>query len=255
LSLRQSHLASKLDIVKTFIAPPPPPDLRKAALYLDFDGTLVDIAARPEAVIVPDGLMPLLKALHTATGGALAIVSGRGVDVLEAFLPGFPGEMIGSHGGERRGHDTPPPPNLGRLQSELAVFAAAEGLHFEPKSHGGAVHYRDRPEAESKVLDFACALARRSPGYALQRAKMAVELRPAGASKDAALTLLAVEAPFAGRIPYYLGDDTTDEPAIAWATAQGGTGIKIGEGETASKHHLDSPAAVLAWLSAALEAG
>ncbi|MGO4851918.1 trehalose-phosphatase [Phaeovulum sp. W22_SRMD_FR3] len=239
--------------MKTFIAPPPPPDLRRAALYLDFDGTLVDIAARPEAVIVPDGLMPLLTAVHKATGGALAIVSGRGVDVLEAFLPGFPGEMIGSHGGERRGHDSPPPPNLGRLQTELAVFATAEGLHFEPKSHGGALHYRERPEAESKVLDFASTLARRSPGYGLQRAKMAVELRPAGASKDAALALLSAEAPFAGRHPYYLGDDTTDEPAIVWANAQGGTGIKIGEGETATRHHLATPTDVLAWLAAAVK--
>lgn len=229
---------------------PPALDCNRDALFLDFDGTLVEIAPRPDAIIVPPDLPARLSRLSAACGGALAVVSGRDLATLERFLPGFAGVMVGSHGAEARGLDlgfTPADPAA--VQAELRSFAAREGLLYEQKSHGGALHYRTRPEAEAAVTAFVSDLARRHPAFEVQPAKMAVELRPRGASKDRALAALAVLPAFAGRRPVYLGDDTTDEPALIWAAARGGYGIKVGEGPSAARHHLDGPAAVLNWLA------
>lgn len=227
------------------------------AIFLDFDGTLVDIAPRPDAVHVPEGLAGLLMDLHAAAGGALALVSGRAMRELEAFLPQFTGPLIGSHGAESRGLDLPghgeDAADLAALHARFAEFAEANDLLAEAKPHGAAIHFRGRPEAETMARAFADEMLLQCPGLRLQPAKMAFELRPEGATKDAALRNVAGAAPFAGRRPVYLGDDTTDEPALIWAQAGGGLGVKVGEGDSAARWRLESPAAVRAWLAAAIE--
>lgn len=236
-----------------------PPALVPArdAIFLDFDGTLVGLAPRPDAVVVPGDLAQVLMALHARCGGALALVSGRAMGELAAFLPGFTGPLIGSHGAESRGLDLPGHGDngldLAALHARFAAFAEAQGLLAEPKPHGAAIHFRSRPEAEALARAFAEEAAALHPGLTLQPAKMAFELRPEGATKDAALRRVAEAAPFAGRRPVYLGDDTTDEPALVWAQERGGMGVKIGEGPSAARHRLDGPEAVRAWLAAALE--
>ena len=55
-------------------------------MFLDFDGTLVDIAPQPEAVIVPSELVATLDALNKYLGGALALISGRPIEQIDAFL-------------------------------------------------------------------------------------------------------------------------------------------------------------------------
>lgn len=235
---------------------PPVPDTGQTALFLDFDGTLVDIAPRPDAVRVDPGLGPLLDRLHAAAGGAVALVSGRSVAELRQFLPGFPGLMIGSHGAElpaeisgAPAHDeTADRIDLAALHARVRAFAAEHDLLAEPKPHGAAIHFRARPEAEPLARAFAEALAAEIPALALQPAKMAYELRPRGASKDRALRRIAVEAPFAGRLPVYLGDDTTDEPALDWARQSGGVAVKIGAGDSLAPYRLPDPAAVHGWL-------
>ncbi|KXV67279.1 trehalose phosphatase, partial [Gluconobacter japonicus] len=67
----------------------------KAALLLDFDGTLVDIAPTPESVIVPAGLTEDLLRLKDLLGGALAIVTGRPIAQIDHFLPGIPYAVAG----------------------------------------------------------------------------------------------------------------------------------------------------------------
>lgn len=227
------------------------------ALFLDFDGTLVHIAPRPDAVEVPPGLGPLLVRLHDHCDGAVALVSGRAIRDIAAFLPDWPGLVIGSHGAEWQGIERPPQaePHLPLTSGELddlhdavGAFAQAEGLLCEPKPHGVALHFRNRPEAEDAAGAFMQAMADRYPGLVVQPAKMAFELRPRGATKDTALMALVRLPPFAGRRPVYLGDDRTDEPALEWVQDHGGLAIKVGEGATAARHRLPHPDAVLAWL-------
>ena len=237
-------------------AAPPQLDPSRHALFLDFDGTLVEIAPRPDGIFVPPELPAQLDALAQRCGSALAVVSGRSLPELAQFLIGFDGLLVGSHGAEARGMAPPlerAPEGLGRLQADLASYAASRGLLYEHKTHGAALHYRHAPEAAETVEAFARAVLETSPGFALQPAKMAFELRPEGVSKDRALDALWRLPQFAGRLPVFLGDDRTDEPALDWAAQNGGFGIKVGEGESVARYRLPHPAAVRAWLAAAVE--
>ncbi|WP_417806411.1 trehalose-phosphatase [Thioclava sp.] len=239
-------------------AKPEPPALNAAgdALFLDFDGCLVEIAPTPNAIKVPDDLPDVLQELSAHLNGALAIVSGRSLHELETFLRGFDGPMVGSHGAEARGMTAPmahQPEGLLELQKEMVDFASNLGLLYEHKSHGGAVHFRANPHRQTDVETFAQELADRYHEFSVQPAKMAVELRPAGFSKDGALALLSGLPVFGARRPVYAGDDTTDEPALAWAEEHGGFGIKIGAGDSVARFRLDAPNQLRVWLSAALE--
>lgn len=237
----------------------PPPLTADRALFLDFDGTLVAIAPRPDAILVPDGLGARLAALQGWLGGALAIVSGRGVAELERYLTGFPGPLIGGHGAEAApaawaarlpAADHPDP---GPVQAALAAKAGeAEAWLYEEKRHGGVLHYRADPALAEEAAAFATALAARHRGFAVQPAKMAVELRPSSVGKDHALRAVLAHPPFAGRAPVYAGDDTTDEPAMAAALAAGGGAIKIGTGESVAPHRLLGPDDLAEWLFRAI---
>jgi trehalose 6-phosphate phosphatase len=236
--------------------PPPALDPARDALFLDFDGTLVEIAPRPDAIVVPSELPGILARLCEAAEGAVAVVSGRMMPDLERYLEGFPGVLIGSHGAERRGApQPPPPPGLLELQAEVRRIAEAEGLLPEIKSGGAALHFRQVPEREAMARGFAEALAAAFPAFVVQPAKMAFELKPKGAAKDRALAEVMRETPFAGRRPVYLGDDATDEPALSWVLADGGVAVKVGEGASVAPHRLDGPGEVLDWLVRALEEG
>jgi trehalose 6-phosphate phosphatase len=235
---------------------PPALNIAQDALFLDFDGCLVEIAPTPDAVSVPDGLPRVLQDLAARLNGALAIVSGRSLHELETFLQGFDGPMVGSHGAEARGMLAPmahQPEGLDDLQRDMSDFAASLGLLYEHKSHGGAVHFRANPHRQRDVEIFAQELADRYSDFSVQPAKMAVELRPAGFSKDGALALLSDLPAFGARRPVYAGDDTTDEPALAWAEDHGGFGIKIGAGASVARFRLPEPQNLRAWLMAALE--
>ena len=237
----------------------PPPLPASAALFLDFDGCLVDIAPRPDAVQVTPALTRRLSRLLQRQGGAVALVSGRDVADLRGHLPDFPGIVAGSHGAEfspgpgrieSAGHPDLDIDRLHRVARELAQPHPA--VLVEEKPHGVALHYRADPALRSFVEDLSERLAAAHPGLALQPAKMAVELRPAGIGKGDALARLMGMAPFAGRMPVYAGDDTTDEPAMAEAQARGGFGIRIGPGPSVARYTLPDPEALAGWLDASL---
>lgn len=233
---------------------------RDAALFLDFDGCLVDIAPRPDAVVIPPGLPGRLARLHALLGGAVALVSGRDVADLRRHLPDFPGAIAGSHGAELSLAGQ-------RIETTHGVDLDMAGLHdaaaravaghpailVERKPHGVALHYRADPSLRPVVEGVMARLAEAHPGMVLQPAKMAVELRPGGTGKDGALDRLMAMAPFAGRVPVYAGDDLTDEVAMARAQALGGHGIKIGAGDTVAQHRLPDPATLARWLDDAIE--
>jgi trehalose 6-phosphate phosphatase len=239
---------------------PPPLEPGGTALFLDFDGTLVELADAPDLIRIPDALPPLLDRLADRLEGRLAIVSGRAIADLERHLGHIAFAVSGSHGFELRLAD-------GRrlagatldlpaaIRSEIARFAASvPGLLAEEKPGGIAVHYRRAPEEEGRVAAFLAGLAERT-GLVLQRGKMVVELRPPGADKGAALRRMMTEPPFAGARPLFVGDDLTDEHAFAAAAALGGAGMLVGAPrETTALWRLPGVDAVARWLDAAAPA-
>lgn len=240
-----------------FDEPPPPPGglLRGASLFLDFDGTLVDLAPTPDGVIVGEHLRDLLATLSDRLGGRIAILSGRSVAEIAAFLHPVAIAIGGSHGLELRridgGHDAPDRPDgLDGVIDRMKAFAADwPGVLVEEKPLGAALHYRGAPEAEAACRRLAHEAAELT-GLALQPGKMVFELKPEGGDKGRALGLFMADPLFQGTRPIFLGDDLTDEPGFAAAAAAGGAGILIGEPrETAATWRLDGVEAVLAWLA------
>jgi trehalose 6-phosphate phosphatase len=238
---------------------PPPPLflLAPAALFLDFDGTLVELAEAPDAIVVPRGLKPLLDRLAERLEGRLAIVSGRAVEDLQSHLGAAGAALSGSHGAELRyadGRSVPvvAPAGLESARDEIRRFAAgAAGLLVEDKPAGIALHFRRAPEREGEAIAFLEALARRS-GLALQRGKMVAELRPPGTDKGGAVRRLMAEPPFAGARPVFVGDDLTDEEAFRAARSLGGGGVLVGAARPSdSQWRLAGVAEVTRWLEAA----
>lgn len=242
-------------------APLPPLDLNRTAFLLDFDGTLVDIAPQPDAVHVSAPLREMLADLHAASGGALAIISGRTVQDLESQLA-LPGLVIaGVHGAERRYADgrfvrlDTNPDALAELARELhteftQLAAVFPGVVLENKDIAFALHYRHAPAAESAVLALADRLARHHADHVrLQAGKMVVELKPRGASKGDVVHTLMTEPPFTGRAVLFAGDDLTDESAFYAVNALGGWSIKVGSGPSQARWRVRDPAALRAWLA------
>ncbi|HYI63554.1 MAG TPA: trehalose-phosphatase [Allosphingosinicella sp.] len=242
------------------LKPPPPLDPRRAALFLDFDGTLVELADTPDSIRVSPGLRPMLERLQHRLDGRLAVVSGRSLADLERHLPAAGIAFSGSHGLELRlaGGTALPlsvPIGFDGVRAEVEAFAAPiPGLIVEDKPAGIALHYRLAPEQAERVDAFMAALAK-ARGFSAQRGAMVVELRPGGATKGDALKAFMTEPQFAGARPWFVGDDLTDEHAFAAAAALGGAGILVGPPrESAARYRLGSVAAVADWLRADLEA-
>jgi trehalose 6-phosphate phosphatase len=237
--------------------PPPLSGLAPAALFLDFDGTLVELADAPGAIAVPSGLKPLLDRLAARLQGRLAVVSGRAVEDLRRHLGPAAAVLSGSHGAELHYADgrcipVSAPPGLAEARESIRRFAeGGEGLLVEDKPAGVALHYRLAPERAEEADSFLEALAERS-GLALQRGKMVAELRPQGSDKGAALLRLMGEPPFAGARPVFVGDDLTDEDAFRAAASLGGEGVLVGPARpTAARWRLEGVPEVTAWLEAA----
>lgn len=238
---------------------PPPPGigaLQPASLFIDFDGTLVDLIDRPDQVRVDPALRQLLTSLATALDGRLALVSGRSVAQLDRFLGplGRTLAVAGSHGAERRGAAgkliAPDRlPALAAAEAALAQFATDHpGVLVEPKTLGVALHYRLKPEHQAAAQQL-CRDVAAIHGLSVQLGKMMVEVRGAG-DKGEAVRAFMSEPPMAGGRPIFLGDDLTDEPGFAAAHALDGAGILVGPPrQTAAAYRLDDVEGVRAWLA------
>lgn len=237
------------------LAPPPPDLLAGASLFLDFDGTLVEIAPRPDAVAVDVRLRRLMAALTTRLAGRIAIVSGRGAEEIDALFGGAGFPIGGSHGAELFGVEGAVEPErpiaLDAVLERLNRFAADRpGVLVEAKPLGAGLHFRGAPQAESACRALAEQLAEAS-GLTLQEGKMVFELRAPG-DKGRAIAALMAMPPFAGSRPLFLGDDLTDEPGFAAAARLGGAGVLVGAlRATSATYRLPDVAAVLRWLDAA----
>lgn len=229
------------------------------ALFFDFDGTLVDLAAQPDAVVMPPGLAPTLEALTGYLGGAVAVISGRPIAQIDQFLAPMRLPVAGVHGAERRGADGALSLlNTHSLEQVHQAAAALAGLHpalvLEHKRGSIALHYRQAPELEETCHSVMQAAVADSPGLTLLRGKMVFEAKPGNASKGHAIEAFLQEAPFASRTPVFVGDDFTDEVGFCTVQNRGGLGIKIGAGASAAWHRLDSPAALRRELDHAISA-
>lgn len=227
-----------------------------SAVFLDFDGTLVDLAPTPDGVRVAPGVIEALALLAERHGGALALISGRPIVQIDAMLAPLTLPVAGVHGVERRGADgrftvaaTPEvAPVLARAQALAAVHP---GLLVEQKRGAVALHYRLAPELEQLCLQEMTAAVQACPGVLLLHGKMVLEAKPAATDKGGAIAAFMQESPFAGRRPVFAGDDTTDEAGFAFVQQAGGQGVKVGSGPSAASLRLASPGALRAALLAA----
>lgn len=227
------------------------------ALFLDFDGTLAEIAPRPDAVIVEPGLVETLERLRGRLDGALAIVTGRPVAVIDGFLAPARLDAAGLHGVERRvgsaisGGRAEDHPDLRRQVERLRTESAPlADVLIEDKGASVAVHWRlanpeDAGRAETLVKAAAEALG---GAYRLQLGKAVGEIVPAQATKAHAIRAFLEQAPYAGRRPVFFGDDRTDEIAFATVQEDGGVAVRVGDGDTVACRRLPDPAAVRALL-------
>lgn len=237
---------------------PDPPEMAAllrdgaTALFLDFDGTLVDLAAKPDAIEVHPGLARALEELAQRLDGRLALVSGRSIDDLEQHLGPLSVAVAGSHGAEKRLADgsvlgAKPDGIETAVTSELATFALTHNIDLETKSHGAALHYRSVPDKEDEARAFAAQIAQ-THGLEVKLGKCVVELVARGANKGSAVRAFMETKPFLGSRPFFIGDDVTDEDGFAACAKLGGDGILVGTRESKARYVLKGVADVHQWL-------
>jgi trehalose 6-phosphate phosphatase len=211
------------------------------ALFLDIDGTLLDLATTPDAIQVPLSLPRDLDAVSARLGQALALVTGRSLSYADGLFSPFTFPIAGLHGAEMRTSDgersvAAETPTFSALKQRLVEQTAwMEGVLIEDKGAAVAAHYRLAPAyntaLEKIMLEFA---ERAGPDWVLQPGKMVFEIRPARASKGDAVAVYLEQPAFAGRLPITIGDDLTDESMFALANARGGHSIRVGSLSRAS---------------------
>jgi trehalose 6-phosphate phosphatase len=233
------------------------PNTQGWALFLDVDGTLLELAETPQGVHVPTPLKHLLEDVRWRLDGALALVSGRSLANLDNLFS--PLKFIGSgvHGCERRtadGHVLRPEVDaatIARVRTQLADFVRShEGLLLEDKHYAVAVHFRRAPEMQDEVYRVMNeVLVHLGPTFALQAGKSVLELRPGAWTKGSSITSFMQETPFMGRTPVFIGDDVTDEDAFEVVNEMNGVSIRVGPATaTCATHRLGSVSEVLRWL-------
>jgi trehalose 6-phosphate phosphatase len=223
-------------------------DPKRIALLLDFDGTLVDIAPTPDAVHVPQDLCDALARLLAATGGALALVSGRPIADLDRRFSPLKLPIVGGHGAEMRVREgeivsaVAPLPEA--LRKRLAGARKLDpGIVVEDKGYSLALHYRQTPRQEGPLRELMTQTRAAFPDEAVEvlPGKAMFELKRPGVSKGESVRRLMTYAPFAGRQPVFIGDDVTDESVFAALPAMGGKGYSVGRQFQGVTGIFDSP--------------
>jgi trehalose 6-phosphate phosphatase len=234
-----------------------PPFQTNWALFLDLDGTLLELVDRPDDARARPEVLELLSSIGASNGGALALVSGRSIEQIDEILDPLRPPAAGQHGYERRsasGRITRADLDVSALapiRDKFRRFAESHpGSVVEDKGASVALHYRRAPEAERDVDDLARALAGEIPDrFRLQRGKKVLEIKPSGRTKGTAIAAFMEEEPFRGRSPVFFGDDVTDEDGFRYVNEAGGITIKVGSEETRARYRLESVSAVADWLA------
>ncbi|WGF89792.1 trehalose-phosphatase [Marinivivus vitaminiproducens] len=244
------------------LEPPPPLAGQAIALFLDVDGTLIEIAERPGDVHVPLSLLRILERLQTELDGALALVSGRPISQLDDLFGHQAFSAAGLHGFEQRNlttHDfrhAAPPEGIARARAVLERFVQDHpGMVLEDKGVTLALHYRQAPQLVEEARAFTAKVVDDSKGdLIVLPGKMVFELKPPGVDKGKAVEAFMTEAPFAGRRAVFCGDDVTDEAGFRAVNQAGGLSVRVGHGERPSDAacHVDSVPALRSWLATLL---
>jgi len=231
---------------------------RPFCLFLDIDGTLLDIAPTPDTVRVDPVLVDLLRDLDRACDGALALISGRPIVEIDALFAPLLLSVAGVHGCERRdasGHwyraslvGAELEPFRADLQEFLTKF---HGTILEDKGYALAVHFRRAPHLEEKLRLKFCAYLSRAREYELLEGDHVIEIKPLSCNKGTAIEAFMQAVPFLGRSPVYIGDDKTDLDGFAAVRRFDGLAISVGD-RVGADQRLANPAAVRKWLEVLL---
>ena len=224
----------------------------RTAVFLDVDGTLLGFKDHPDDVVADPPLRRLLERLHDAAGGALALVSGRTIADLDRIMAPLVLPAAGTHGAELRFADGRREAVAGAalddVQPALAAFVAAHpGTLLENKGAAIAVHYRRAPDLHDRIVGLLEGAVARDD-LMIQRGKMVAEIKHRATNKGTAIATMMAGAPFAGRLPLFIGDDLTDEHGFDTVNRLGGMSIKVGEGQTTAHQRLADVECVRAFL-------
>ena len=224
------------------------------ALFLDIDGTIAEIMPRPGDVIPEARRSQLIRSVHAATGGRLAILSGRTLEDVDRILEGIVPSVAAIHGLVQRMpdgtvHKTETSPLISEVAQRVREFAEAHnGVTVEQKGSSFALHYRLAPDQETNVRAFTGHIAE-ALGLGVQNGSMVSEIRTPGPHKGTALKRFLKAEPFAGFTPVMVGDDLTDEDAFVAADEMGGYGILVGsERPSRAWFRIPSVRDVMGWL-------
>ena len=225
------------------------------ALFLDFDGTLTEIAATPDSVHIDDGLPPLLTDLSRVMSDAVAIVSGRPILQIDRFLQPATLPVAGLHGLEHRRVDgvivqrDAHRHDLETVKMCMVQLADRdERLLLEDKGLTVALHYRNAQDRAPECRKIVQSAVDQIPGLTLLEGKMVLEARPVDMHKGKAIQVFMAEAPFNGRVPVMVGDDVTDEDGFELVNSLQGITVKVGPGDTQARYRLPAVEDVLVWL-------
>jgi trehalose 6-phosphate phosphatase len=236
-------------------------DTARTALFLDVDGTLLEIRDRPEEVVADAGLIALLDRLSSAFGGALSLISGRSIAQIDRIFAPVKFPAAGSHGAELRLHPDDDISGATRglpaaVMARLSVLAEAhEGLLLEQKDGGASLHYRMAPDLEAQCRQLIDELmAEVGHEFRLIPGKMVFELAPRSHDKGKAIATMMNREPFIGRQPVFVGDDVTDEDGFRAVNTMHGISVRVGEeNDSEADHTLDSVADVRQWLESIMD--
>jgi trehalose 6-phosphate phosphatase len=240
-----------------------PIDLAQVAILLDVDGTILDVAATPQGVVVPASLVRTLRELHARTNGALALISGRLIENLDRLFAPLKLPCVGGHGVEWRISELAPiQRRRAELSPRLKTQVAAAGtvdprVIVEDKGTSLAVHYRMAPERGPLIRNKIAAILDRASEEKLEMlcGKAVIEIKPPNFNKGVAVCELMKSAPFAQRIPLFVGDDVTDESVFAVMPALGGFGYSVGREMAGVAGTFGGPQDVRDWLTGLCDCG
>ncbi len=232
-----------------------PPPCLEWCLFLDVDGTLVELTETPFETCVDTELKALLREVAERLGGAVALVSGRSIEYLDALFAPLVLPAAGLHGVERRKAsgvmhgasfvDSQLDPARAAFETLVATYP---GTLLEDKGRTVAMHFRMAPQFEPNVRETVFAVASQlGSNYHVQEGNMMLEIKPRGFTKAAAIAAFMREPPFSGRKPVFVGDDLTDQDGFKTVEDQGGISIAVGD-RVHGQYRIENPAAVRDWL-------
>ncbi len=232
-------------------------DRHSIGLFLDVDGTIIDLAPTPDAVEVPSALLHELAATERRLGGALALVSGRPIEELDRLFEPLRLRASGVHGGEIRYEPDEPGKfvdparlpeeawtRLNRLLCEFpGAFAENKGLSF-------AVHYNLAGPVAEQIRETLQQFRSEYPELPLELigGRAVYEIKLAGFDKGRAIERFMARPPFAGRRPIFIADDRVDRPGFEKALALGGLALSVGAKLPGVSGWFANPRDLRAWL-------